>query len=552
MNFSHTSRPAFFEKTSTTTWDLLVIGGGITGAGIALDAALRGWKVALVEKQDFAAGTSSRSTKLIHGGLRYLKQFEFKLVHETGTERAIIHHIAPHLVQPEDMLLPIVEGGTLGTMGTRLGLWVYDKLAGVKDDEAFEMLSQKDTLNAEPLLRKEGLIGGALYTEYRTDDARLTISILKTAVAKGATCLNYAEVSDFCYENEKINGVNIIDKVTGKTYIAKANVIVNAAGPWVDTLREKDNSLKGKRLHLTKGVHIVVPYERLPLRQSVYFDVADGRMIFAVPRIDKLYIGTTDTNYKGEKESPAVSKADIHYLLHAVNHTFPQTELTENDIESTWAGLRPLIHEEGKSPSELSRKDEIFESPSGLISIAGGKLTGYRRMADRIVDLVGKKLEQKQIIPFTPDGKTDKTLLIGSDFGDMPISVFMGKIYTKYGKLNPAMKYISYLSHLYGTESTTILTMALAWKEKGVEDAEALLAGELQFCIENEMNLKIADFLIRRTGKLYFDRPNIPAILPLIQKYMQLLLGYDEAEMAQQTVEWHIFYAEAMRFQEEA
>lgn len=549
MNFSYKERSSFWDKLATTQWDLLIIGGGITGAGIALDAALRGWKVALVEKQDFAAGTSSRSTKLIHGGLRYLKQFEFKLVHETGTERAIIHHLAPHLVQPEDMLLPIVEGGVLGKMGTRLGLWVYDKLAGVKEEEAFEMLSDKDTLNAEPLLRKEGLIGGALYTEYRTDDARLTLSIIKTAVAKGAVCLNYAEVSDFVYENAQITGFQVMDICTGKKHIAKAKVIVNAAGPWVDTLREKDKSLEGKRLHLTKGIHIVIRYDRLPLRQSVYFDVADGRMIFAVPRIDKLYIGTTDTNYTGEKESPNVTKEDINYLLKAVNHTFPQAELTENDIESSWAGLRPLIHEEGKSPSELSRKDEIFESDSGLISIAGGKLTGYRKMAERIVDLVGKKLEEKNVIPFTPDCKTDKELLIGSDFGDMPIAVFMGKLYAKYGKLTPSMKFIAYLSHLYGTESPQILDMALAWKEKGVANEEAMLAGELQFCVEKEMTIKMADFLIRRTGKLYFDRPNIEVILPIVQKYMQLFTSCDALEMEKQRADWAVLYENAKKWE---
>lgn len=548
MNFSYAERPAFWDKLTTTYWDLLIIGGGITGAGIALDAALRGWKVALVEKQDFAAGTSSRSTKLIHGGLRYLKQFEFKLVHETGTERAIIHHLAPHLVQPEDMLLPIVEGGVLGKMGTRIGLWVYDKLAGVKDYEAFQMLSEKDTLNAEPMLQKEGLLGGALYTEYRTDDARLTLSIIKTAVSKGAVCLNYAEVSDFCYENEKITGFQLTDRHTGKTHTAKAQVVVNAAGPWVDTLRQKDKSLEGKRLHLTKGVHIVIPYERLPLRQSVYFDVADGRMMFAVPRIDKVYLGTTDTNYTGEKESPNIMQEEVNYLLKAVNQVFPQAELLENDIESSWAGLRPLIHEEGKSPSELSRKDEIFESDSGLISIAGGKLTGYRKMAERIVDLVGKRLEEKNVIPFTPDCKTANMRLVGGDFGEPPIAIFMGKIYAKYGKLQPSMKFISYLIHLYGTESTEILDRALAWQEKGLSNEEAMLAAELQFCVEKEMTLTIADFLIRRTGKLYFDRPNIAVILPLIQKYMSLFTGADSPAMAKQSAEWQVLYESARKW----
>ena len=248
MNFSAKNRTGLLEKLSEETLDLLIIGGGITGAGIALDAVLRGWKVGLVEKNDFASGTSSRSTKLIHGGLRYLKQFELKLVHETGTERAVIHKNAPHLVRPEDMLLPIIEGGTLGKIGTGLALWVYDKLAGVKSDEAFDMLSEKETIEAEPLLKKEGLKGGALYTEYRTDDARLTIETLKTAVSKGAICVNYTEATELIYENKKLKSVNVTDSLTGKSYTINAQVVVNAAGPWVDSLREKDHSINEKKL----------------------------------------------------------------------------------------------------------------------------------------------------------------------------------------------------------------------------------------------------------------------------------------------------------------
>jgi glycerol-3-phosphate dehydrogenase len=280
-SFSALQRNNIVEKLSTETFDLLVIGGGITGAGIALDAATRGIKVALIEQYDFAFGTSSRSTKLIHGGLRYLKQLEIGLVHETGTERAILHRNAPHIVLPESMLLPIIEKGSLGKFSTSMGLWVYDYLAGVKEGERRQMLNKEATLNAEPLLRKDIILGGGIYKEYRTDDARLTTEVMKTAVQNGATVSNYIKATGFNYENGKIKSITAFDSINEKSFSIKALKVVNAAGPWVDTLRKEDKSEKGKRLHLTKGVHLVVSYNKLPLKQAVYFDVADGRMIFA-------------------------------------------------------------------------------------------------------------------------------------------------------------------------------------------------------------------------------------------------------------------------------
>lgn len=548
MDFSAKNRTLLLEKLSAETLDLLIIGGGITGAGIALDASLRGWKTGLIEKSDFAFGTSSRSTKLIHGGLRYLKQFEIKLVHETGTERAVIHKNAPHLVRPEDMLLPIIEGGALGKVSTGIALWVYDKLAGVKSEEGFEMLSEKDTAEAEPLLKKEGLKGGALYTEYRTDDARLTIETIKTAVSKGAICVNYSEALGFEYENEKIKSVNIKDNVSGKVHSVKANVIVNAAGPWVDTLREKDHSLNHKRLHLTKGIHIVVPYLRFPIRQALYFDVLlDGRMMFAIPRMDVVYIGTTDTNYKGDMNHPNVSKGDIEYVLNAVNTLFPSVQLQKEDIVSTWAGLRPLIHEEGKSPSELSRKDEIFVSESGLISIAGGKLTGYRKMADRITELVGEKLKDKSLISEIPSCKTETQVLKGGDFdSNEAIFHFAQRMYAQYGKLTPPLKNIMVLSHLYGTQTEKILQNALTHKENGKSDEVALLYGEVQFCLDSEMVVKLADFLIRRTGKLYFERNAIPQILPEVIQYFSDYFQWNENDRREAEAEWQKIFESVM------
>ena len=394
MSFSARNRSRYLQQLQNEQFDLLVIGGGITGAGIALDATARGLKVCLIEKDDFASGTSSRSTKLIHGGLRYLKQLEFGIVREVGQERTILYKNAPHIVIPERMLLPIIDGGSLGKYSTSLGLYVYDRLAGVEKEERRNMLSKEETMEQEPLLNTSILKGGGMYVEYRSDDARLTIEVLKTAVEKGALCLNYVEFSSFILnEQNKIKGAVVKDIIEDKELKIKAKKIINACGPWVDDLRKKDNSLNKKRLHLTKGIHIVLAKEKLPIKQAVYFDVQDGRMIFAIPRHNKIYIGTTDTNYQSNINFPYAEKEDVIYLLNAANYMFPTANLEINDIESTWAGLRPLIHEDGKSPSDLSRKDEIFISDSNLISIAGGKLTGFRKMAERSVNVVCKQLK---------------------------------------------------------------------------------------------------------------------------------------------------------------
>src|SRR5688572_22878500 len=248
IRFSFTDRPAILNKFRTEKYDLLVIGGGITGAGIALDASSRGLKTALIEKNDFAYGTSSRSTKLIHGGLRYLKQLEFGLVKEVGSERAIVHKLAPHLTIAEKMLLPLNEGRGMGSLLTSFGLKLYDWLAGVKPEDQRRMLTRRQTLKAEPLLKPDDIKGSGLYAEYRTDDARLTMEIIKTAHANGADILNYCEVTNFIYEEGKIVRVQIKDLLAGEQYEIRALSVVNATGPWVDELREIDQSKKGKQL----------------------------------------------------------------------------------------------------------------------------------------------------------------------------------------------------------------------------------------------------------------------------------------------------------------
>ena len=533
MMLSALGRPRLIQTLDRYEFDLLVIGGGITGAGIALDAVTRGLSVALVEMQDFSAGTSSRSTKLVHGGLRYLKQLEVQLVAEVGKEREIVYENAVHVTEPEWMLLPFHKGGTFGPFSTSAGLRVYDYLAGVKRTERRKMLSPGETLIKEPLLKKEGLRGGGYYVEYRTDDARLTLETIKKAAEKGAICINYLKVESFIYDKGSIAGAVAADQLSKRTATIHAKRIVNATGPWVDMIRSKDALDNKKHLKLTKGVHAVVDQSHFPLQQAVYFDAPDGRMIFAIPREGKAYIGTTDTFFEGNPENPDATKEDIEYLLNAVSYMFPTIKLSKKHVESTWAGVRPLIHEEGKDPSEISRRDEIWESQSGLITIAGGKLTGYRKMAETAVDRV------IQGLPSSRYGKsiTKHLPLSGGDVGGsrnfqhfIREKAAEGTLYgLTYGEAER-------LAAFYGSNCDHLFAYANVLKHS-TYGLPLDMAAQLAYAIQFEMACTPTDFFKRRTGKLYFNIEEVHLYKEQVGQAMKSQLGLSEGRMQEYLIE---------------
>lgn len=530
-SFSGLRRTEIVDQVSDEQFDLIIIGGGITGAGIALDAASRGLKTLLLEMQDFAQGTSSRSTKLVHGGLRYLKQLDVKVVAEVGKERAIVYENGPHVTTPEWMLLPIFKDGTFGKFSTSIGLRVYDFLAGVKAKERRKMLNREQTLAKAPLLKTDNLLGSGYYVEYRTDDARLTIEVLKEAVQQGATALNYAKAEGFVYKNSNVCGVRFTDQLSGNEVTVSARKVVNATGPWVDNLREKDNSKQGKYLFLTKGVHLVFDQKRFPLKQAVYFDTPDKRMIFAIPRDGKTYVGTTDTKYEGDLANPRMTEEDKQYVLNAIDFMFPDLNINASDIESSWVGLRPLIHEEGKKPSEISRRDEIWVSPSGLITIAGGKLTGYRKMAEIVVDRLSEMFK-KDGDKTLPSCRTKNIPISGGKVGGSDSFHEFVREQAEAGVRHGYSKeQAEKLVRRYGSNIDRIYELTDEYRS-GAEKINLPLDIYIQiiYSIHEEMTMTPADFLIRRTGALLFDRAWVERYKRPIVTCMSQLYGLDQSQ----------------------
>jgi glycerol-3-phosphate dehydrogenase len=505
---STNKRKEHINEILSSQFDLIVIGGGITGAGIAWDATLRGLKVLLLEQNDYATGTSSKSTKLIHGGLRYLKQLKFKQVFEVGRERAIVHKIARFLVRPDKMLLPIYKNGSLSRIMAAIALKVYDTLAGVGKLDSFTYHSKEKTIILEPLLSSRDLLGSFLYAEYQTDDHRLTWTLLQSAIKKGAICLNYAKVNQIkTDENQIISAVCFEDTITSEIFQINTTLVVNAAGPWVVDVIAFDAFPPLKELLLSKGTHIVISHTKFPLQQALYYDDFEKkRMIFAIPKGNITYVGTTDIEFTGDKNKIYSSRIEVNYLIKTIQSLFPQLSIDVSDIISSWVGVRPLIKEPGKKSTEVSRKDEIFVSPSGLISIAGGKLTGFRKMAEKVVNLLVKS-HFKDKIGLKESGITKNTLLEGNSFkSESDLYNYIVKAKDLFTDLDFEPNLAPVLIKRYGDKIDIIIDLIV--NKLNVNDKmECLLEAEIKYGIYHEMIYFPTDFVQRQTGMLWFDRP---------------------------------------------
>jgi len=514
--FDLRTRREALEKAAEGVMDLLVIGGGITGAGVAREAALRGLSTVLVDKGDFASGTSSRSSKLIHGGLRYLAQGDVALVREAARERAVLRRLAPHLALPVWMMVPAASVG--GRLKMQAGVWTFEKLAGAEAGDKYDVLDRAQTLEVEPGLRVSPLAGSVIFQEFVTDDARLVLETLQAAAARGARVANYAEVVSV-EDDPAGRRVTIRDGLTGSSLAVRTRTIVNASGPWFDRVQGLLAPSSPSRLQLTRGIHLVVPASRLPVRHSVVLKSPDGRSTFVVPRGRVVYIGTTDTHYEGQAEEPGVSAEDARYLLDSVAATFADAP-TADDIVGTWSGVRPLLRQDGKSPSEISRRDELTVGPGPVVSIAGGKLTTYRRMAERVCaevfGLLGRGAD--------PAVDSSSTPLAGGGADEQESA----KEATRRLDDEPLE---TRLWATYGVAAHTIIEKihnhaALAERVGGLEE---LTYAELEHAVHHEMVAGVDDLLRRRCRAAMFDTAAAVAAAPEAARSLGGLLGWSEA-----------------------
>ena len=527
--FSAGTREATLSELAKADLDVLVVGGGITGAGVARDAVLRGLRVGLVEAVDFAAGTSSRSSKLIHGGVRYLQQGEVALVRESATERAVLRRLAPHLADPVVMLMPTYGRASQAKLG--VGLWTFDRIASIPKEERHEIIDHDEALRREPTLDGR-LYGAALFTEYRTCDARLVLATIRGAHAAGALCVNHVALVALSPGEATVR-----DELGGATHKVRARVVVNAAGPWVDAVRGMTGPIAGARLHLTKGIHLVVPHERLPLRHAVVMTARDKRSIFAVPRGTATYLGTTDTNFGPPALHPEVAAEDADYLLEAAQRTFSVKPLTRADVVGAWAGLRPLLHEEGKSPSEISRRDEIMVGTDGVVSVAGGKLTTHRRMAERVVEIVCERLGRRP-----SPSRTAETPLPGGERPPAELARLTADIERALPRLGRAGA--ERLVMHYGAEAARFARP----DAPVLAGTTPVLEAEVVAAVEEEMALTLEDVLDRRLRLLYFDaRQGLDVVEPAAA-LVASRLGWDAARTEHEVASYRELAASLRRF----
>jgi glycerol-3-phosphate dehydrogenase len=534
-------RAEALRRMAEQEFDIVVVGGGVVGSGAALDAASRGLNVALVEQRDFAAGTSSRSSKLIHGGLRYLEQLEFGLVREALRERSLLlNRLAPHLVKPVPFIAPLEhrvwERAYLGA-----GMVLYDTLGGAGGVPRHRHLTRRGVLREIPALRKDAMVGGIQYYDGQVDDARHTMTVARTAALHGAAMVTSARVLDFVRVGERVVGVVVRDLEDGTEITLRAGEVINAAGVWTDQLQE----LVGRgRIHVraSKGVHLVVPRDRIPSDSGLILRT-EKSVLFVIPWGRHWIVGTTDTDWNLDLAHPAASRADIDYIFDHVNAVL-RNPLTHADVEGVFAGLRPLLAEESEATSTLSREHAVSQPVPGLVTVAGGKYTTYRVMAKDAVDAAARGLDLK-----VPPSCTDVTPLVGADG--------YAALFNRRDRLAAESGFhvarITHLLNRYGSMIHELLALVAERPELGqpLEGAEDYLAVEVAYAASHEGALHLDDVLTRRTRISIetWDR-GVGAAEPTAE-VMGEVLGWDAATRAREVEHYRARVAAERESQEQ-
>ena len=538
--------------------DLVIIGGGITGAGIARDAALRGLSVTLFEKTDYGAGTSSKSSKLIHGGLRYLEQGEIGLVFESVSERRIQTKIAPHLVRPLPFLVPIYKDSKPGLELMNIGLWIYDSLALFRAPKMHRTLRGRKAATAlEPNLKTDGLRGVIEYYDCATDDARLVLENILDARALGAECASYTEVVRLERgERGRVTAVVARDRMTGVERRVRCRCVVMAAGPWTDELAGAlALPVTRKLLRTTKGVHVVVPHDRLPVRRAcMLISPIDHRVMFAIPWRERTVIGTTDTDFTGKADDVWADADDVRYLCDSANEYFPGANVAPTDVIATWAGLRPLIASNEGEESDVSREHEIFARDDGVVIIAGGKLTTYRRMAKQALDQALKWLKHHDAT-FDAD-RIDRVATkhrplpgaVGLESDDLDGVAAIGR--ALIADLGLDADTATHLCGVYGVRARILGAAIAADRASGARINADLpyVWAEIDFAVTHDLARTITDVLARRVPLLLVGRDQGLDVATAVAARMAPLLAWTATETDRQLADYRADVDDSRRF----
>ncbi len=514
-------------------FDLVVIGGGIAGAGIAQDAASRGLSVVLIEKEDFASGTSSRTTKLIHGGLRYLEQLHFKLTRELCQERELLEQLAPHMVRDFSFVLPTGRRNWFFGWKARLGLTIYDIVSWSATHQRHEVLSKDDVMRVSPSLSSRVVSGGLRFHDAITDDSRLVVEVIKSACHLGATAVNYTEAKGFVIDDGRLVGVNCRDRLNSAEFVIRGKAFVNATGVWIDQVFKLLDRNWGKHVAPSKGIHIIVPNSAFETSSALFLPTEDGRYVFVIPWQRALMIGTTDHPYHGELESPIPASDEIDYLLSVVNEYTDSHKLSRKDITGSFAGLRPLVEDptHDTDSSGASREHRIFDGPYGVIGLTGGKLTNYRLMAKQVVDKALIKLPE-EIQDHVGKSRTQAIMLGGwLDKQDFLTSSAAISTRARNLKLEPAA--IDHITASYGADAQRVLDYLESepvLSDRICPDFPPLMA-EVKFCVEHELAVSLEDMLFRRLRLGLVHQRQCMEAAPRVAKLMAQLLNWDNVRM---------------------
>jgi glycerol-3-phosphate dehydrogenase len=524
------SREETIRELKTRGFDVLVIGGGITGTCVARDAALRGFDCACIDKNDWAYGTSSRSSKLIHGGIRYLEMFDFKLVFEACRERRQLLLNAPHLVYPQPFTFPIYKGDKNGIFMIESGLLLYDMLALFRNVQNHRMYLHDRAMELEDGLDSDRIKAAGVFYDCSTDDARLTMAFALSAVDAGAKCANYIEVISLLRDGNRLCGARVRDVLTGEEFDIEARMVCNAAGAWGDAVCDLDEPGAPQKLQLTKGSHIMVPRGRARTVNALpIVSPTDQRLMFVIPRGHFSLIGTTDTYYHEDLDQPYATREDVEYILEAVNHILPRSHVEVSDIISTYSGLRPLAMQEGGedvAASKVSREHRIYQSRSGLLTIAGGKLTTARSMAEEMVDMVAREMLKTFGVKAKTGCRTKNNPILGTPAPDTEARVraLSGKLKFDDDILKGLFK--------QGTDALKVL--ALIDEDPALAEPLAPeiphIKAQVKFAVTGEMAHTVDDFLVRRTEIYYQAADQGLGVAEEVARIMGEALGWDADE----------------------